>query len=167
MDQGEDGACRLVAASQPANLGARAAAGTSRSGPSRGRRRVKTHHRATRVFAPEASSVPAARSWSGEHLATWGVADRDDSLLIISELVTNAIAHGDGPVRVRLQFDPATVRVEVSDAGRGVVRPAHPGPHDTSGRGLMLVDRFAEAWGVDRHDGTGKTVWAELAVRGA
>jgi len=116
------------------------------------------------TFAPEAFSVPAARAWSQPLLHAWGVeGSATDALIVVSELVTNAVAHGRGPVQLLLRRTPSAIRVEVTDAGGGAVEVASPEPDATRGRGLMIVERFSRAWGVDRHD-EGKTVWAELAA---
>jgi len=119
---------------------------------------------ATRSFNPNTASVPGARAWTGTHLDAWGIGHHEDSLLVISELVANAISHGAGPVHVHLRFRWPTLRVEVSDTGGGTVRRRRPQPMATSGRGLMLVERFADAWGVRDQGDRGKTVWAELTV---
>jgi anti-sigma regulatory factor (Ser/Thr protein kinase) len=86
--------------------------------------------------------------------------------LVASELVTNAVRHGrarDGGVDFRLALDGPTVRVEVADAGAGFTPPGRvPEPDALGGWGLVLVDRVAERWGVDRSPGT--RVWAEVQL---
>ena len=77
----------------------------------------------------------------------------DDLSLVVSELVTNAVIHGQGAIRLRLLLDAGDARGEVIDAGGGFehdVREA--GPSATSGRGLLIVDRLTTRWGV--HEGT-------------
>jgi anti-sigma regulatory factor (Ser/Thr protein kinase) len=91
---------------------------------------------------------------------------RDDILLLVSELVTNAVRHGDvgpdGSVRVELQRWPQHVRVEVIHPGRGFEHEAVPPPSDTgSGWGLVLVDRIADRWGITSRSGV-TCVWFEL-----
>jgi len=84
----------------------------------------------------------------------------DDLSLVVSELVTNAVIHGQGAIRLRLLLDAGDARGEVIDAGGGFeheVREA--GPSATSGRGLMIVDRLTTRWGV--REGTTR-VWFEM-----
>jgi anti-sigma regulatory factor (Ser/Thr protein kinase) len=85
----------------------------------------------------------------------------DDLVLIVSELVTNAVRYGAPPVRVEVALDDRTVSVAVVDAA-----PEHPTPRTTDeeaegGRGLLLIDLLAVAHGV-RPDPPGKAVWAAL-----
>jgi signal transduction histidine kinase len=75
--------------------------------------------------------------------------------LVVSELVTNAIKHGSGPIGLRVDVDEHHVRVAVSDATPSM--PARTG----DGFGLHIVERLASGIGIDA-DGAGKTVWAEL-----
>lgn len=86
---------------------------------------------------------------------------RDDAVLVADELVSNAIQHGDGPRSCRLTLldEGHGLRAEVTDAGEG--EPHLRTPDRTGGRGLVLVDRLATAWGVRWFPGY-KTVWAEL-----
>jgi anti-sigma regulatory factor (Ser/Thr protein kinase) len=89
----------------------------------------------------------------------------DDSLLLISELVTNSLRHGGPPIVLALDCDGDAVHVRVRDG-----EPTLPEPHDAddsaeSGRGMTLVELLSSTWGaepvVDR-DGPGKHVWFEL-----
>lgn len=87
----------------------------------------------------------------------------DDALLLMSELVTNAIRHGDGEVTVRLWPRPDSVRIEVTDAS-----PRYPVATDSSveaesGRGLHIVEALASRWGTTPAKApSGKTVWVEI-----
>lgn len=82
--------------------------------------------------------------------------------LLTSELVTNALVHTDRDAILTATVRPGGLRVEVRDfVGR---RPKLCGPNaddSTHGRGLMLVQSLADAWGVRVH-GVGKVVWFEL-----
>jgi anti-sigma regulatory factor (Ser/Thr protein kinase) len=123
-----------------------------------------TSLRATNL-PPEASSVSAARRFavqaagelagSSEHLS--------DASLLVSELTTNAVQHAATPIRVSVARTDDTIRFEVHDDDPTIpVLPASLPPADaTSGRGIVLVDAIARAWGVDG-DAVGKTVWFEL-----
>lgn len=85
-----------------------------------------------------------------------------DTLLILTELMANAVRHGRGPVEVVLSRQPDGVRVEVADTGPGRVRASsastNPG---TSGRGLLIVDALSSGWGV-RYGRAHKVVWADV-----
>lgn len=91
-------------------------------------------------------------------------ADRlDDVLLVVSELVTNAVLHGHGDIDVRMTCDTRTVRGAVTDAGRGFDgRPRRPDPRRIGGHGLHIVGRVAEQWGLS--EGT-TSVWFEIRAR--
>ena len=98
----------------------------------------------------------------GRHAATavlesWGCGPdtREDLLLVVSELVTNAVVHGAEPIRV-----------EVTDGAAGVSPHGNPRPPTSAeaGRGLSVVTRLALAWGWRASPGAGKTVWAELPL---
>jgi anti-sigma regulatory factor (Ser/Thr protein kinase) len=116
-----------------------------------------------RSFPPVLGSPGAARSWVAEVLRSWGCDDLvDRALLIVSELVANAVLHGSGTVTVALLRSPRGVRIEVCDDGDGPVT-ATGGPVDRpAGRGLLIVDDLADGWGVDQGD-RGKVVWALMA----
>ena len=82
---------------------------------------------------------------------------------MISELVSNAFEHGRGQVVLRLQVDEGIVRGEVIDEGGGFEHEIRArGPDDIRGRGLLLVAKLTDRWGV--HEGT-THVWFELEVR--
>ncbi|WP_395296633.1 ATP-binding protein [Kitasatospora hibisci] len=90
----------------------------------------------------------------------------DIGLLLVSELVTNAVVHGTpigNKVLLVVDLAPARLRIEVHDA-RGdrepVLRTA--GKDDESGRGLVLVKSLAHRWGCCPRLGIGKIVWAEV-----
>ena len=90
----------------------------------------------------------------------------DDVLLLVSELVTNAVVHAGSPAVVRLDADPDRIKVAVADSEpQKVLSVTDPGPSSSSGRGVLLVDRLAARWGVEPQR-TGKVVWFELP-RGA
>lgn len=85
--------------------------------------------------------------------------------LVVSELVTNAVVHGDGDVEVCLDLDRRCVRIAVADDDEHPPQPIDADPADVSGRGIRLVEEIADRWGTElRTDGRpGKTVWAELS----
>ncbi|WP_433479474.1 ATP-binding protein [Spirillospora sp. CA-142024] len=112
---------------------------------------------------PRAAS--RARALTTRTLRRWHVtdtADVDDIVLIVDELVTNAVVHGTGPVHLTLRLDRARLTGEVgdgADAAPGV--PAGPPPvldWSEAGRGLLLVAALATEFGA-RPAPSGKTVW--------
>ncbi|MFD5502919.1 ATP-binding protein [Streptomyces sp. NPDC127061] len=119
--------------------------------------------------------VPTARDFARQALYEWGWlpassadgrAAAEDVLLVVSELVTNACLHADGPEEMRIACTAKVLRVEVADAGAG--QPAPRTPHRAGrpgGHGMFIVQRLCLDWGVLRVPGrSGKTVWAELAA---
>ncbi|MFF5444056.1 ATP-binding protein [Streptomyces sp. NPDC012888] len=82
--------------------------------------------------------------------------------LLTTELVTNALVHTDQGAEVGIRLDDARLRVEVRDSADKRPRPYVPIADDgTHGRGLLLVQALADAWGVDPL-ADGKVVWFEL-----
>lgn len=89
---------------------------------------------------------------------------RDTAALLTSEVVTNALLHGQGPVRLRVDLGDRWMRVGVGDDATG--RPHLPDQQDGAegGRGMLIVDGLAAHWGVE-DDERGKVVWFELEVK--
>jgi anti-sigma regulatory factor (Ser/Thr protein kinase) len=116
------------------------------------------------TFPGEAPSIAGARQFVAGALRDVAGAARDDIALMVSELVTNAVRHAGTDFRVSVHRTPATVRVSVTDGRPGRPVPRTPAPHELSGRGLMIVERLADAWGVDPERG-GKTVWFSVNLR--
>ncbi|MFE6866404.1 ATP-binding protein [Kitasatospora sp. NPDC057692] len=90
----------------------------------------------------------------------------DTGLLLVSELVTNAVVHGssrDNRVLLELSADPVRLRIEVHDAlaDRAPVLRATDRDEE-SGRGLLLVKSLSEKWGCCPRGGIGKVVWCEI-----
>ena len=106
-----------------------------------------------------------------EVLDNWGcdAEVRGDLLLVLSELVTNAVLHGAEPIVVTMVLAPERVRVEVTDGAAGASPHSNrrPAANAETGRGLSVVTRLAVAWGWRASPGSGKTVWAELPIRRA
>ncbi|MFC9319565.1 SpoIIE family protein phosphatase [Streptomyces nigra] len=115
---------------------------------------------------PEA--VGHARRFTRRTLRAWQVPpqDRDTALLVVSELVTNALVHTDGQVRLDLTLVGRRLRVAVADSSpRTPVRPTSISWEATGGRGILLVEAMTTAWGTVPVSG-GKQVWCELALSG-
>ncbi|MEV4569692.1 ATP-binding protein [Nonomuraea sp. NPDC049419] len=95
----------------------------------------------------EMASITEARRLAREALVTCGFQGRhEDVLLVVSELVTNALVHGDGSPVLRVRGSADRVRIEVGDAGAGVPRTREPGP--ASGWGLHIVRLLSAGWGI-------------------
>ncbi|MFD5542860.1 SpoIIE family protein phosphatase [Streptomyces sp. NPDC127079] len=107
--------------------------------------------------------VAHARALVAPLLRQWRTTDqaRDNALLVLSELVTNAVRFGTGPVTVRLVRSGGRLSCEVADTGNGRPRLRRGEPLDDDGRGLHVVHKLTTRWGV-RWTDTGKAVWAEL-----
>ncbi|MFF5704668.1 ATP-binding protein [Streptomyces sp. NPDC012794] len=118
-----------------------------------------------RLFPRAFQTVATARAFTRETLAAWDIpARRDDVVLCVSELATNALRYGvprGRSYRLRLLNFGCCVRVEVHDSGPGLSR-IEGGP---PGRGLLLVAGVADAWGVLPRR-PGKVVWAEFSPGG-
>lgn len=114
---------------------------------------------------PEA--LVAARHMIGAAVRAWGARERADEIeLVADELIVNALMHTDGPAIVTLRIlagHEHRLRVEVADRSSALPRRREAGDSGVSGRGLMLVDRLADVWGVEPR-GSGKCVWCEFVV---
>jgi anti-sigma regulatory factor (Ser/Thr protein kinase) len=119
---------------------------------------------------PDPAEVGRARKWARSRLAGSGIA-ADEPLaetlvLLVSELVTNAVVHTGLPAVLRLCLprvltERSTVRVEVADACGRAPQPRCAEGDATGGRGLALVDGLADRWGWVM-EGAGKRIWCEL-----
>ncbi len=128
-------------------------------------------------IGPDPAEVGRARRWARSRLTGSGIgADEplaETLILLISELVTNAVVHTGCPAVLRMLFPgaagvgpiaglpPATVRVEVADISACPPRRRCAEGDDTGGRGLELVDGLADRWGWQR-EGAGKRIWCEV-----
>ncbi|MFI7498318.1 SpoIIE family protein phosphatase [Streptomyces sp. NPDC049687] len=107
-----------------------------------------------------------ARRFTRRSLRSWDMPEdaMDTALLVVSELVTNALVHTDGPVRLDLTLIGHRLRVAVTDASpRTPVKPTQLGWDATGGRGILLVEAVSAAWGTLPVSG-GKQVWAEVPL---
>jgi serine phosphatase RsbU (regulator of sigma subunit)/anti-sigma regulatory factor (Ser/Thr protein kinase) len=114
---------------------------------------------------PEALS--SARHMIRAAVRAWGAKPRADEVeLAADELITNALMHTDGGaiVTIRVLTGPERrLRVDVEDRSSALPRRRDAGEAGVSGRGLMLVDRLADLWGVESR-GSGKCVWCEFVI---
>ncbi|WP_286259335.1 PAS domain S-box protein [Streptomyces graminofaciens] len=111
------------------------------------------------------SSVPEGRAFLNKALALWDCADKaDEALLLLSETLTNAVQHAEGPIVVHLCRTTTDLTIEVSDHSSHLPQPRSAGEDEESGRGLLLVRTLADNWGVRPTD-EGKTTWFTLKLR--
>ncbi|MEU9475556.1 ATP-binding protein [Streptomyces sp. NPDC048191] len=128
---------------------------------------------------PDPTEVGRARRWARSRLAGLGIAAdeplAETLILLVSELVTNAVVHTGHAAVLRLSLPgaatgaaeaagtpaAATVRVEVADSSSRAPVPRCAGGDATGGRGLALVDCLADRWGWSP-EGAGKSIWCEL-----
>ncbi|MEV7901471.1 SpoIIE family protein phosphatase [Streptomyces anulatus] len=114
---------------------------------------------------PEALS--SSRHMIRAAVRAWGAKDRADEIeLAADELITNALMHTDGGAVVTIRVlagSERRLRVDVEDRSSALPRRRDAGESGVSGRGLMLVDRLADVWGVESR-GSGKCVWCEFLI---
>lgn len=117
------------------------------------------------VGGADLAAVPEVRRALRELLRHWGEPGAADvAELLASELVTNALIHTEHGAVVTATMTPSTLRVEVRDFATDLPAPYSPAADDgTHGRGLVLVQALADAWGVLTH-GVGKIVWFEQSA---
>ncbi len=112
-------------------------------------------------------AVRLARQATRDALATWRLTYLEETaVLLVSELVTNAVRHArdSDAITLELQAAGTWLRIEVQDADPRWPQPRTPAGFDESGFGFVLVDALAGKWGV-RETATGKAVWAEVDER--
>ena len=110
-----------------------------------------------------ADEIARARHFVAHHGQAWGYDDViEDALVVVSELVTNAIVHAHSDCDLLLKDANHILRIEVIDGGHGSPELQRPTTHAEHGRGLLLVSAMCAAWGVDTLSDGRKMVWAEL-----
>jgi anti-sigma regulatory factor (Ser/Thr protein kinase) len=123
---------------------------------------------------PTSTSSRTAREFATTTLRSWGLNDLvDDAVVIISELVTNAVRHGLPPNAAAAGGTP--IKLTLVRQGRFVVcivsDPSHQSPQVRTaddvcenGRGLHVIEALSRVWGWTPLPGAGKAVWAALSV---
>ncbi|MFB7184918.1 SpoIIE family protein phosphatase [Streptomyces sp. NPDC056178] len=118
------------------------------------------------IAQAEPQRIAAARQHLRELLHDWADPEQvDAAVLMISEMATNVLVHTDGDALMVAEAtgEPGErrLRVEVADASDELPHRRRPGEMASSGRGLVLMEMLADAWGVDPQ-GVGKSIWFEL-----
>ena len=118
-----------------------------------------------REFDAAADTIGSIRGYVQDVLLRVGAADEaiDAAVLCTSELATNALLHGDGPIGVTLDIT-AKARIEIHDRNERPPVLREAGAEDDTGRGLLLVTMFANSWGYEAQQ-VGKSVWFEIDLR--
>ncbi|WP_228976038.1 SpoIIE family protein phosphatase [Streptomyces sp. DH12] len=123
------------------------------------------------VAQAEPERIAGVRRQLRELLHDWADEDQVDSaVLMVSEMVTNVLVHTDGDALLVAEATgeqgARRLRVEVADASDELPHRRRPGEMASSGRGVLLMEMLAHAWGVDPR-GDGKSIWFELYEAGA
>ncbi|MFJ7237908.1 SpoIIE family protein phosphatase [Streptomyces olivaceus] len=118
------------------------------------------------VSQAEPARIATARQHLRDLLHDWPDEEqRDAAVLLLSELLTNVLVHTDADALLVAEIagEPGErgIRVEVTDNGDDLPHKRRPGEMASSGRGLVLIELLADAWGVAPR-GTGKSIWYEL-----
>lgn len=122
--------------------------------------------RTTRLDLEHSVQAPRhARRFVTSALTAWGALNGsiERAELLVSELVSNAVLHATGPIRLVVEEIEGgrAFRIEVANSGAGEPRIRYAGPTDLSGRGLQLVDDLARGWGSSTTAGE-TSVWFEV-----
>ncbi|MFM9692200.1 SpoIIE family protein phosphatase [Streptomyces europaeiscabiei] len=126
-------------------------------------RRLPAHRVASWELPADPALVAEARKTTARQLGAWGLEELAFTTeLVVSELVTNAIRHAAGPIRLRLILE-RTLVCEVFDGGATAPHLRHPRTTDEGGRGLFLISQFTQRWGT-RFLPEGKVIWAEQSL---
>ncbi|MFI0411103.1 ATP-binding protein [Actinomadura sp. 3N508] len=127
---------------------------------------MKRHHLGTCVIPSTPQNVVNGRRWllgrlepilGEKHSAC------DDSVLLLSETLTNAIVHGSGAtVEVDAYVDTANIRIEVTDEGGATVPQRRHDPDGIHGRGLPILAMLTKSWAFEQLDDGRLRVWFEV-----
>lgn len=129
-------------------------------------RKAPVRRSAMTIAQAEPERIAAARQQLRELLHDWSDGEQIDAAeLLVSEMSTNVLVHTDGDALLVAEVSgdrgERQLRVEVADASDELPHKRRPGEMASSGRGLVLMEMLADAWGVDPR-GEGKSIWFEL-----
>ncbi|KNB49195.1 ATP-binding SpoIIE family protein phosphatase [Streptomyces caatingaensis] len=127
---------------------------------------VPTRRTVLAIAQAEPERIAEARQQVRDLMHDWPDEDQKDSaVLMVSEMVTNVLVHTDGDALLRAAISGGPgrrrLRVDVADSSDELPHRRHPGEMASSGRGLVLMELLAGAWGVEPR-GEGKNIWFEL-----
>ena len=111
---------------------------------------------------PQPASAREARRFVARALRDAAPEAREIGILLVSELVTNALLYAQGRIVLAVAPTASVYRISVHDPLPGTVAPRQVPVTATSGRGLALVDELSESWGVRSPSNSGKDVWFEV-----
>ncbi|WP_090055597.1 ATP-binding protein [Lentzea fradiae] len=115
------------------------------------------------TLTAEGGSCARARQLVREAAASWDLPEElaDDAQLVVTELVSNGIDHGEGLITLTVRRKDGGMLVEVHDESpeKPLLRPVDPS--SARGRGMQLVQALSADWGTTP-DSSGKVVWAQL-----
>ncbi|MEU8954851.1 ATP-binding protein [Streptomyces sp. NPDC048518] len=111
------------------------------------------------AFMPHPAAVGNMRDSTAAFLSRFGLAGQlaGSVVLVVSELVTNAIKHGHGLVELEIHVAGGTVTVSVTDENPAPAVLNQADPDDISGRGMALVAAYSDKWG-----SSGEKTWCEF-----
>jgi anti-sigma regulatory factor (Ser/Thr protein kinase) len=133
----------------------------------RSRPRLRPRHRATLALGQDPARVGHARRTVRALLAQWQLNHvTDPALLVLTELLGNALRHAPGPATgLTVTADPTALLIEVHDSSpQPPAVKADADPYAETGRGLPLVHAMSHDWGWTPHQDQTKTVWALLSI---
>jgi anti-anti-sigma factor len=144
------------AGSRPPYLRAELPLGPSVTAPAAARRFVHDTCWRWRLHVADDPTDELAGLWVDELV--------DRAMLVASELVTNAVVHTHGPLRLRMELVAERLHLAVADQSpRLLGLTARPGdPEAEGGRGLLVVDQLASSWGMQHPPEGGKVIWCVL-----
>ncbi len=121
-------------------------------------------------IADDPAELGHARELVRKILAAWRLSEQAElAELVVTELATNALRHGTGPIDISLSYSSSDLRTEVHDHGTGRPIRRQTTADDEQGRGLELLDGLIDLNGgvrgvIDDTDGRGKTVYVVLSL---
>ncbi len=117
------------------------------------------------TLRPQAVEVARGRQYVRDACQELGSEVAHTAALLTSELITNAILHGAGEIKVMVTSAAGCVRVDVTDQSTRLPVPGGVSSTSPRGRGLSIVERLADSWGADLLFQGGKSVWFTLKTQ--